>query len=66
MADQVTDTIRWPDIPQGISPDLREYLEGMQAAINEYLSGTLSVSGDLSLGGFLLLQAPNRIKTLIT
>lgn len=67
-SDVVVDTIRWPEIPDSFDPKLKQYLREMQTAIEDRFSrnGVFCVNGDIAVNGYLILMAPNRIKTFIT
>lgn len=64
-SDIVFDHIRWPEIPNGLDPKLQRYLRELQAAIDARVRGSLYVTGDVVVGGYLVLMGPNRIKTYI-
>lgn len=66
MADIVTNQIQWPRVPDGIDPKLKRYLEEMQAAVSDHLRGSLNISGDVVVGGYLVLLGPDRIKTFLS
>jgi len=65
MPDDIFDTTRWPEIPDDVQGSLRECLLGMQRAIDERLNGTVNISGDLNVGGYVVLQGPNRVKSFV-
>ncbi len=61
--DVVTDSFRWPEMPKGVDPKIAQYLRDMQRAVEDRFARTLSIPGDLSVGGYLILQDSNRIRT---
>jgi len=63
MADKVFDTLRWPVFPESMDSTTKKYLQDMQLALERFLTGTLSVSGDVAVGGYVYLMGPDRIRT---
>ncbi len=64
MADQAYDRIKWPELPESLSQELRDVLTDMQKAIDERLDGNFTVNGNLIVDGNLYTHAADRIKTL--
>lgn len=52
MADKVVGQVRWPVMPEGIDPVVKQYLLDMQKAVSTFLEGqVVCLSGDLFVGG---------------
>jgi hypothetical protein len=65
MPDQIYGRIELPTIPENVDAEMRQYLIELHDAIQNILTGHVSVNGDLHIDGFLYMQAQNRIKTYV-